>query len=176
LWPTLISFWRQFHFPSPLPRAGHRCDRPRLGPPRLALYSLTESARTPFHAEPTHAHAAGILHRDIKPENILVSRNGYAKLADFGLAKLAESVPDNAGASESATKTLPEGQTGRGALVGTIRYMSPEQAAGKPLDVRSDIFSFGCVLYELLTGRKAFAGVSNLEVLQTILHGSVVRG
>jgi serine/threonine protein kinase/Tfp pilus assembly protein PilF len=109
------------------------------------------------------AHAAGILHRDIKPENILVSENGYGKLADFGLAKLTD------GIVLSQMGTLTETQPG--VAVGTIPYMSPEQASGKSLDARSDVFSFGVVLYELLVGRRPFAAASNLELLHSILHG-----
>ncbi len=109
------------------------------------------------------AHQAGILHRDIKPENILVARNGYAKLADFGLAKLTEAIQDDA-------TTLTEGRTRQGVIIGSIPYMSPEQASGKPLDARSDIFSFGSVLFEMLAGRRPFEGATSLEVLQAIIH------
>ena len=108
------------------------------------------------------AHEVKILHRDIKPANILVTKNGYAKLADFGLAKAAENVDID------LTRTLTEGATMPGVIMGTIAYMSPEQATGQNLDARSDIFSFGIVLYELLAGRRPFGGNTELEVLKAI--------
>jgi serine/threonine protein kinase/Tol biopolymer transport system component len=105
----------------------------------------------------TAAHAAGILHRDIKPGNILVSANGYAKLADFGLAVRGNE------AQGSASR-----YTAAGLVVGTVAYMSPEQTAGHKLDERSDVFSFGVVLYELFAGRHPFAAPSDLAVLKSI--------
>ena len=107
------------------------------------------------------AHAAQVLHRDIKPGNILIGANGYAKLADFGLAKLAPRESSGVG---------PSPATGVGVVIGTVAYMSPEQASGQPLDARSDIFSFGAVLYELLAGQRPFEGATDLEVLKTIVH------
>jgi len=119
------------------------------------------------------AHAAGIVHRDLKPANILVSADGRAKLLDFGLAKLTETTVAADVDSEAGTATMTAReafQTQEGAILGTVAYMSPEQAEGKKLDARSDIFSFGSVLYEMATGRRPFGGANKISTLAAILH------
>ena len=111
------------------------------------------------------AHKAGIVHRDIKPENIMIRQDGYVKVLDFGLAKLSEEVP-SISADEAPTRQV---RTGSGVIIGTAGYMSPEQARGKPVDARSDIFSLGSVIYEMVTRRKPFDGETPSDVLASIL-------
>jgi serine/threonine protein kinase len=139
-----------------IPRQGMRLDQLL----RVAIPIADALAR---------AHAAGIVHRDLKPANVMVSAEGTVKVLDFGLAKLVSS----RGGPESETEAGDDGERGTlsqpGAVAGTIGYMSPEQAAGGEVDARSDVFSFGALLYEMATGRRAFAGSSTAEVLAALM-------
>jgi len=114
------------------------------------------------------AHAAGIVHRDIKPENIMLRRDGIVKVLDFGLAKLAERLPADSVDTEAKTKGLV--QTEPGVVMGTVAYMSPEQARGLAVDARTDIFSLGVAIYEMVTGKAPFGGATRSDLIVALLE------
>src|SRR2546428_5758829 len=122
--------------------------------------SLTIAAQVADALSDAHAH--GIIHRDIKPSNIIITARGQAKVMDFGLARMTTGATD----SEAETQSL---LTTPGSVIGTVPYMSPEQVRGEALDARSDIFSFGVVLYEMLSGRRPFSAVTAAETISSIL-------
>jgi len=115
------------------------------------------------------AHEKGIVHRDLKPANLMVTENGHIKIIDFGLAKLVERVP-SVDDADSDAQTKVKGDTQEGQVLGTVAYMSPEQARGQSVDHRADLFSFGIVFYEMLTGETPFQGSSAVETMSAIIH------
>jgi serine/threonine protein kinase len=133
-------------------------ERPPLG----AVLEVIAQVATALWA----AHAAGIVHRDVKPENLMLRRDGLVKVLDFGIAKL---LVEPASKSDAAGHTGPNRQTMPGTILGTMRYMSPEQAMGVAVDARSDIWSLGVVLYELVAGRPPFAGPTPMSTLAMIM-------
>ena len=119
------------------------------------------------------AHSAGIIHRDLKPSNIMIGDDGRVKVLDFGIAKITERSESSDATATATLQQTADPKTAEGKILGTIAYMSPEQGEGKPVDAQSDIFSFGSVLYEMVTGQRAFRGDTHVSTLAAILRDEV---
>ena len=137
-----------------------RLARGRLTPDQVLTYGIEIADALDA------AQRRGIIHRDLKPGNIFVTSHGECKVLDFGLAKLDEDSPD------APTVAQPDVLTSPGIAIGTVSYMSPEQARGEPLDARTDIFSLGAVLYEMATGKPAFPGKTSAVIFKAILDAT----
>ncbi len=143
--------------------------RQRLQGGKLSVQKAVDYARQAASGLAA-AHARGITHRDVKPDNLFITSEGRVKILDFGLAKIREtSATARPGQAGDATPTETQALTTPGVVLGTVSYMSPEQVRGEPADHRSDIFSLGCVLYEMLSGRRAFNGDTSVETMNAIL-------
>ena len=143
----------------------HIISRRGLRIPEALMYSIQVADAL------AKAQQAGIVHRDLKPANVMVCDDGRVKILDFGLAKLTERTSASDDSQATVTRPMESGpQTEEGSVIGTVAYMSPEQAEGRPIDARSDIFSFGAVLYEMLSGHRPFQGDSKMATLASVIR------